>query len=363
MTIEAGSGAGAHPWLHAILQISPDGVIILDQNDTIRAVGRGTVEIFGYPAEEMIGRAISQLMAIDGESDGAPGFGNGRPIDGRRKDGTTFPLEVALGTTSGAGDRRVRALVVRDVTQCARRDACGHYAAVKEANRELDHFAHITSHDLQEPLRMVSGYLDLLLRRHADELSEEARRFVSNASDGALRMRDLLEALLAYARVPTRGGPFEVIDLAEVVAEARRGLSGSIEAAEADVQCHGLARQICADFRQMVQLFRHLLANAIKFRHPERRPVIRIGAEAEHARTRIYVADNGIGIEPRFAEQIFGVFRRLHTRGEYPGTGIGLAICRRIVDRHGGQIHLDPSPSEGATFWLTLPGPKGSCDG
>lgn len=357
------------------LDAAVDGIVVLGEDGTIRDFGRGAAAMFGYSAGEVIGRPADVLFA-SGEAaplaeptdDEAPVpqhalAGSLRLVEARRKDGSVFPGEVSLGAPRDREGGRVRVAILRDLTrsplyleyQRQRTEAT-------RARDELQQFAYVTSHDLQEPLRMISGYLDLLLRRHADELSDGARRFVDNAVDGATRMRGLLEALLAYSRVSTRGSPFAPVDLAEAVGEARQSLARPLAEAGAEVRCEGLTRRIWADHAQVAQLFRHLLANALKFRHPDRAPLIQIDARAVGAEVEVAVADNGIGIEAKYAEQIFEVFRRLHTRAEYPGTGIGLAICKRIVERHGGRIWLDTSWLRGVQFRLSLPVSKGKAD-
>jgi PAS domain S-box-containing protein len=225
------------------------------------------------------------------------------------------------------------------------------------SNRELERFAHIASHDLQEPLRMVASYTQLLAQRYHDQLDQDARDFINYAVDGATRMKQLIEDLLAYSRVTARGLPAAVVDTQMAFSLALRNLEAAIGESHAEATCGDLP-EVLADGGQIVQLFQNLVANAIKFRTPGVPPRVRIEARQapDHPRQWLFrVADNGIGIDPRFFDRVFVIFQRLHTRHEYPGTGIGLALCQRIVERHGGRIWIESEPGKGTAFLFTLP--------
>jgi len=233
-------------------------------------------------------------------------------------------------------------------------EAIKHYAAeLERSNQELQQFAYVASHDLQEPLRMVSSYMQLLERRYGDQLQGDAKDFISFAVDGAKRMQALINDLLAYSRVGTKGKPFELISLDQVAEKAINNLKIAIEENRATISVHQLPT-IYGDSTQLIQLFQNLIANAIKF-HAERSPEITIREERYDGVWRVSVADNGIGIDPQYAERIFLIFQRLHTREEYSGTGIGLALCKRIIERHGGRIWVDSTPGKGSTFYFTFP--------
>lgn len=231
------------------------------------------------------------------------------------------------------------------------------------SNAALEQFAYVASHDLQEPLRMVTSYLQLLERRYKGQLDTDADEFIAFAVDGATRMHQLIKDLLAFSRVGTRGAPFEVTDCQAVLKRALDNLHFSILESEATVT-HDSMPTVVADPTQLGQLFQNLIGNALKFRgdHP---PRIHVGAEyldpgsASESRNGgewlFSVQDNGIGIEPQYAERIFVIFQRLHTRDDYPGTGIGLALCQRIVERHDGRIWLESEPGQGSTFYFTIP--------
>lgn len=222
------------------------------------------------------------------------------------------------------------------------------------SNAELEQFAYVASHDLQEPLRMVTSYTQLILRRHGDKLPAEAREFMAFVEDGGRRAQALIGDLLSLARVNSHGKPMAAVPLQAVLAEVVRGLHLLVHDSGAQITHDEALPTVWADRRQLAQLLQNLLSNALKFRSAEP-PRVHVGAQRQaDGRWRISVADNGIGIEPRFHQRVFTLFQRLHLRDEYPGTGIGLAICKKVVERHGGQIGVDSAPGRGATFWFTL---------
>ena len=248
---------------------------------------------------------------------------------------------------------------VRDVTERVERER-----RLKESNERLEQFAHAASHDLQEPLRMVSSYLQLLERRYGDDLDADGREFIDYAVDGADRMRAMIEGLLQYSRVKSQGDPFEPVDLDAVLADACDDLQVKIEEFDAEITAEDLP-VVEGDSDQLRQVFQNLLDNAIEYSGDEpahvhvtaERRETREGDtdEPERAEWVLSVQDDGIGIDPAHVDSIFQVFERLHTHDEHPGTGIGLALCERIVERHGGEIWVESSPGEGSTFSFTLP--------
>jgi len=226
-------------------------------------------------------------------------------------------------------------------------------AELERSNRELEQFAYVASHDLQEPLRMVSSYTQLLAQRYQGELDEKAHKFIDYAVDGAVRMQRLINDLLAYSRVSTRGKEFELSDSQAALDEALCNLKAAVEESRAEIHCE-LLPQVPADPTQLVQLFQNLVGNALKFHGPTP-PRIEVAARDLGEEWRFAVRDNGIGVEAQYADKVFVIFQRLHSRQEYPGTGIGLAICKRIVERHGGRIWFKSEPGRGSTFYFTLP--------
>jgi len=217
--------------------------------------------------------------------------------------------------------------------------------------RRLEQFAYAASHDLQEPLRMVSSYLQLIERRYEDKLDEDGEEFLRYAVDGAQRMREMIEALLAYSRIETGGEPLDTVNLDAVLEDVRRDLEVKIVETGAQIEIEPLPT-VTGDAAQLRQVFQNLLANALEY--SENPPQITVSAQREGEKWKCSVSDEGIGIDPEQQEQVFDVFQRLHSHGEYPGTGIGLALCRRIIERHGGEIWVESVPGEGATFSLTL---------
>lgn len=227
-------------------------------------------------------------------------------------------------------------------------------AELERSNEELEQFAYVASHDLQEPLRMVASYLQLLDRRYSDKLGQDAREFIDFAVDGATRMKRLINDLLVYSRVGTSGDPFTSTDLDDVLDKVLVNLTATIRENHAIITFDGLPA-VLSDETQMIQLFQNLIGNAIKFRQPEVPPHIHIEAEQKNGVWEFSVADNGIGFDLQFSERIFVIFQRLHGKDEYSGTGIGLAISKRIIERHGGKIWAESQPGLGTTFYFTLP--------
>ena len=224
---------------------------------------------------------------------------------------------------------------------------------LRRSNADLEQFAYVASHDLQEPLRMVASYLQLIERRYHDRLDDDGREFIDYAVDGANRMRTLINDLLAYSRVGTRGKPFVPCDLNEAFERAVANLGLAINESEAHVTKSQLPT-VLGDPGQLTQLMQNLVGNAIKFRSQDV-PQVRVEATQQGGEWACVVRDNGIGVAPEYADRVFLIFQRLHGRAEYEGTGIGLAICKRIVERHGGRIWLTSEPGHGTAIWWTLP--------
>jgi signal transduction histidine kinase len=227
-------------------------------------------------------------------------------------------------------------------------------AALRRSNTELEQLAYVASHDMQEPLRMVASYLQLVAQRYRGQLDADADEFIGYAVDGAKRMQALINDLLAYSRVGTKARPFEATDCAKVLDTALANLRIAMKNSGAEVS-HGPLPVLMGDPMQLTQLFQNLVGNALKFKRDD--PVrVHVAAEPRDGGWCFSVSDNGIGIAPEYHERIFVLFQRLHGRAEYPGTGIGLAICKKIVERHGGTISVQSQPGEGSTFRFTIPG-------
>lgn len=275
-------------------------------------------------------------------------------------DGSAHHLSIRGSVIRDSLGRPVRMVgVAWDITARKRAEiAQVTYAdELARSNKELEMFAYVASHDLQEPLRMVSSYTQLLARRYADKLDETANEFIDYAVQGASRMQQLINDLLTYSRVQTKGLPFEPVDTNAALEDAKADLRLAIEDAGATVTADPMPR-VRGDRSQLTQLFRNLVSNAVKF-HSDNAPIVHISATRTNHQWTFAVRDNGIGIEPEYAAKIFEIFQRLHTRTEYPGTGIGLALCKRIVERHGGRIWVESTPGQGATFYFNLDAAEG----
>jgi light-regulated signal transduction histidine kinase (bacteriophytochrome) len=273
-----------------------------------------------------------------------------------RPDGRTVWVDLAVALARGAaGTPLYEIAVFDDITERKNAEAALQEAheELKRSNSELEQFAYVASHDLQEPLRMVSSYTQLIDRRYGDRLDGDAREFMHYVVDGAARMKQLIEDLLAYSRVGTKGKEFREIEVEAALKRAVTNLRAAIEESGAAVTWDPLPT-VSGDDLQLAQLFQNLIGNALKFRGRSV-PRVHVSVSEQENEWQIAVADNGIGIEPQYFERIFMVFQRLHTQADYPGTGIGLAICKKVVERHGGRIGVESRPGEGSRFHFTLP--------
>jgi PAS domain S-box-containing protein len=352
--------------LHGVVSLASDAILTVDAEQRIVLFNQGAEETFGYTPEEALGQPLDLLLPARvheaHRAEHLPAFARGhatsrrmaerREVHGRRKSGEEFPAEVAISRSAVDG-RVFYTAIVRDVSE--RQRLIGELA---RSNAELEQFAYVASHDLQEPLRMVASYTQLLAKRYGGQLDERADRYIRYAVDGAQRMQALIDDLLALSRVGTHGRPFGAVDVGAVLDRALATLRGPIAAAGAVVRT-GRLPTVLGDAGQLEQLFQNLVGNAVKFAAPGRAPEVWVGATREVgpgpvAEWAFAVRDNGIGFDMRHADRVFAMFQRLHTRDEYPGTGIGLAICRKIVERHGGRIWVESEPGLGTTFSFTL---------
>jgi light-regulated signal transduction histidine kinase (bacteriophytochrome) len=260
-------------------------------------------------------------------------------------------MGTRLQGTLVSRDRLQQEVDIRRATEVQLQQAL---AQLHRSNKELEQFAYVASHDLQEPLRMVSSYVQLLAERYQDQLDEKAQKFIAYAVDGSVRMQQLIQDLLNFSRVNTRGGEFAPVDCNQLVRLVIVNLQTAIEEKHAVVTVDPLPT-VNGDKTQIIQVLQNLLANAMKFCPAGETPVIHVSAIELDQFWQLSVQDNGIGIDEQYRDKIFVIFQRLHTREEYPGTGIGLAICKRIIERHGGEIWFKSAPGEGTTFYMTFP--------
>ncbi len=341
----------------AILGVSSDGHISL--------VNRRTEEMFGYTREELLGKELELLLpdrfrhvhvahrdAYFAEPR-VRAMGAGMDLAGRRKDGTEFPIEIGLGHAN-TPEGPLAFGMVSDISE--RKKAADDLKRVNEelrrSNTEMEQFAHVASHDLQEPLRMVTGYLQLIDRRYADRLDANGKEFIGFAVDGAKRMKALIRDLLEFSRTGTHAASFRRIDSGSIVDNAVANLKTAIDESAAKITIDPLPT-IVGDPVLLTQVFQNLIANAIKFKKSNG-PCVHISAQREGTEWIYSVRDNGIGMESRHLDRIFLIFERLHSIEEYSGSGIGLAITRKIVERHQGRIWVDSQPGAGSTFFFSL---------
>lgn len=361
--------AEAEERLRTIFDRSPDAYLLMElEKGRINDCNPATEAILGGTRDQIIGMTpdeISPDYQPDGRTSSAAAADKIEQClhkgslrfewIHRRFDGSYFWADVSLVVMRLSG-RQALFASWRDISERKRmeQELDRTLKSLAESNKELEHFAYIASHDLQEPLRMVSSYVQLLSQRYKDQLDADANDFIGYAVDGATRMKGMIDALLSYARVNTRGRELMPIDSGQVLADALKNLELAIEDNEATVLCDPLPR-INADEIQLGQLFQNLISNAIKFKKPDAPPQVRIGAQREHNVWHFTIADNGIGIDLTDNERIFLIFQRLHTRQQYPGTGIGLALCKKIVERHGGRIWVESEKDAGCTIHFTMP--------
>lgn len=352
--------------LETLIEFAPDAFIFVKSDGRIALINKKAEECFGYTRFELLGQFVETLLPEHLREIhvqhrirylSAPtsrSMGSGLKLAALRKNGTTFPIDLSLSPVH-TSDGILVACIIRDITEReqAEEAMAKQNAELERSNTELERFAYVASHDLQEPLRMVSGYTQLIAKRYKGKLDSDADEFIAYAVDGAARMQRLINDLLIYSRVGSKGKPFELTNCETVFEEAVNNLQVAIEEKGA-VITHEPLPVIKADKTQMIQLFQNLIGNSIKFKGDEP-PKLHINAIQKNNEWLFSVKDNGIGIDTKYSERIFVIFQRLHTREEYPGTGIGLAICKKIVERHGGRIWIESTTGKGSTFYFTIP--------
>ena len=355
-------------------ELATAGIAHVDLSGRFMKVNRRLCEILGYGEQELIGRPVkeishpedrnltdSQRMRVRSGEKQSVRFEK-RYL---RKSGAIVWVDLSVALACDAsGVPQYEIALFDDITERKKAEAALREAheELKRSNAELEQFAYVASHDLQEPLRMVSSYTQLLMRRYGDKLDGDAKDFTAFIVDGATRMKQLIEDLLAYSRVGTRDKNFKPVDAESSLKRALTNLRAAIQDSGATVTQDKLPTIHC-DEVQLAQLFQNLIGNALKFRKPDVAPAVHVGAAEQGAEWEFMVRDNGIGIEPQYFERIFMVFQRLHDKGEYPGTGIGLAIVKKVVERHGGRIWVQSQPGAGTTFHFTMPKERKAANG
>ena len=361
----------------SMLEAAPDAMIISAEDGRISLVNSQVEVVFGFRREELIGENMRRLVP-DWSSQAVPGAVAANVWQGqvelwaRRKSGHQFPVEISLSPLQTEEGLLVTT-AIRDITQRRRaedairelnltleqrvaertQELLRSNEALRQSNDDLNQFAYAASHDLQEPLRMVSLYSQMLQRRYGNRLDADADEYISFIVGGAKRMEQLLRDLLSYSQTGSSSeGPIHPVDCAAALRKVMLNLQASIEQNRASITFDSLPVVHAHEIR-MVQLFQNLVGNAIKYRSAEP-PEIHVSAESRESDWVFAVSDNGIGIDPEYAQEVFRIFRRLHGQA-YPGTGIGLAICQRIVDSYGGRIWVEPSAGRGSRFCFTFP--------
>lgn len=353
--------------LGAIVDSSDDAIISKDLNGVITSWNKSAERLFGYRAEEAIGQSVSQLLIPEDRQDEEPAIlsrlRRGERVDHfqtkrKRKDGTLLDISLTISPVKDSHGRIIGASkIARDITDQIRKEEALKRInqALERSNADLEHFAYSASHDLQEPLRMVAVYGEMLRRKFAGVLDPKAHEYIRFVVEGGHRMERLLADLRAFAHASVSGrDPAPVVDAELPLKSALANLQTAIEDSGAEVTFGPLPLVRIHPF-QMEQLFQNILGNAIRYRNQDP-PRIHIAAEPSQSGWKFSVQDNGIGIEPEYKEHIFELFKRLHASSEYPGSGMGLAICQRIVEQNGGRIWVESEPGRGSTFFFVLPG-------
>jgi PAS domain S-box-containing protein len=350
-----------------LLEAAPDAMVVVNQSGEIVLLNLQAEKQFGYRRDELLGQQVKNIIpkgfAERIRSDGlrsaedalAQQIGTGIELQGLRKDGSEFPIEIMLSPLESAEGILVTA-AIRDISTRKKAEAAllRNVQDLNRSNEELEQFANIASHDLQEPLRMVASYTQLLAKRYKGRLDADADEFIAYAVDGSNRMQGLIQDLLAYSRAGTNGRAHRKTSSENVLKVALTNLRATIEESGALVT-HDSLPVLMTDDTQLAQVFQNLVGNAIKYRSAEI-PHVHVSALKSASNEWIFsVRDNGIGIDPQYFERIFVIFQRLHGREEFKGTGIGLAICKKMLERLGGRIWLESQPGKGSTFFFALP--------
>ena len=348
-------------YLRAIVDYTLEGLIVIDEKGKIKNFNRACEKIFGYKSADVINKNINVLMPepYHNEHDDyiknylTTGqkkiIGIGREVRGRRQDGTEFPMDLAVSEMIVEGERFFSG-IVRDITERKQAEE-----ELLRSNTELERFAFVAAHDLQEPLRAVTTFSEFLEEDYADELDEEGKKYIQNMRAATKRMRDLVKDLLEYSRIGNEERQHETLSLQTTIQMALNNLETTIQKRKAQITTTPPMPEVTGNPVQLLRLFQNLIGNALKYRQEDKTPVIEISADEQEKEWVICIRDNGIGMEKQYLEQIFIPFKRLHNAQEYPGTGIGLAMCKRIVESHSGRIWAESEPGQGSAFFFTLP--------
>jgi PAS domain S-box-containing protein len=351
-----------------LLELTSNAIAVLDREGRLSHLNRRALELTGYCREELEGHSFAEIVPAEQLADTSAAVQR-TLVDGAkvyqvetdilRRDGGRRTISFNLAPMIEDGKVVGAVGTAEDITDALRaQHALERYAhELERSNRELVQFAYVASHDLQEPLRVVAGYLQLLETQQGDTLKPEGRRYIERAVGAVKRMHGLINDLLAYSRIGSRGTIRTHTLVHQVLEKVRENVAVTLTETGANLHIDTMPA-VWADASQLTQVFQNLLSNALKFRGTQP-PEIHIAAEREEDGWRFGVRDNGIGLAAEHAERVFQIFQRLHTRSEFPGNGIGLAICKKIVEGHGGRIWVESQPGQGALFQFTIPDAPG----
>lgn len=347
-----------------ILETMVDALFVLDRDGRIRVLNGAVTSLFGYAPSEVMGRSIdffsvdSKDRSLVDEVHARLTYGPIRDHEGvfRHRDGHVIDVSISASALHDRESEGGSVVIVRDIRERKRdeQERQEFVERLQQSNRELEDFAHVASHDLQEPLRKIQAFGDRLVSRFGESIPPEGRDYLQRMQNAAERMQGLINDLLSFSRITTKARPFTPVELSAVASEVVHDLEIAIQESGGAVEVGTLPR-VEADPLQMRQLLQNLIGNALKFRKTDVPPRVEIRGRQRDGMATVEVRDNGIGFDQKYAERIFTIFERLHGRGVYKGTGIGLAICRKIVERHHGTITADSIPGEGTMFTIELP--------
>ncbi|MEJ7821293.1 MAG: PAS domain S-box protein, partial [Chitinophagaceae bacterium] len=356
-----------------VIDAAMDAIICMDTSGIITVWNPQAEKVFGWKENEMIGRELvdtiippqhrdSHLTGMKKyhETGEGPILRNPFEITGINKRGHEFPIELSVvpikqkdseffcAFIRDITDRKLASNLLKELNDHLQKQA----KLLATSNEELERYAYVASHDLQEPLRMVTNFLQLLQKKYDDKLDETAQKYINFAVDGAGRMKTLVMDLLEFSKISTAKLPHKLINLNAVITHIRQALKVSIDESNAAINVQFLPK-VLGNESQLSQLFQNLISNAIKYRGIQQ-PIINIGYTEKAEEWQFYVKDNGIGMDAKFFDKIFIIFQRLHNKAEYSGTGIGLALCKKIVELHGGKIWVESVIGGGSTFYFTI---------
>ncbi|MCB1556976.1 MAG: PAS domain S-box protein, partial [Alphaproteobacteria bacterium] len=351
-------------YLQAVLDNTVDGIVVIDDEGRIKDFNTACEKLFGYETPEIMGKNVNVLMPAPYHDEHdqylshylATGqkkiIGIGRQVEGRHKDGTIFPIDLSVSELTINGTQFFTGIIrdIREIEELKKTEE-----ELLRSNTELERFAFVAAHDLQEPLRIITKSSEFIQEDYGKTLDQEGLRYLGNIQASARHMRGLISDLLDYSRLGSEENAYDEISVYDAIQTALANLTEDIKTRKTTITIdEDNLPLVAANPVQLVRLYQNLIGNALKYSDKEER-IIHMGVQDEGEKWLFFVKDNGIGIDPQYQDQIFVPFKRLHTRKDYPGTGIGLAMCKRIVENHDGRIWCDSTLGNGTTFYFSLP--------